>query len=156
MSIELQSAKFLRPQVNPLNARAKRIVKGSVAVALFIFVMHFLTKDGGPAMKWVRHREALAERDRIAVVMNPLADAGKPAAVIWHAQNYPGASLEPLKKLAYAGNAHAQWALAEILELSNAPEAFRLARMAADGGYADAVNYEMQAAIKAKAKGDQA
>ncbi len=155
MSIELQSIKFPRPQVDPLNAREKRIVKGSFAFIALILTISFTTMEGGPVMQWVRHREALTERDRIAAVMNPLADAGKPAAVIWHAQNYPGATLEPLKALADVGNAHAQWALAQILESSNAPEAFRLAKMASDGGYPDAVNYEMQEEAKAKTKGEQ-
>jgi hypothetical protein len=153
MSIELHSTKMPRPQVNPLNAREKKIVKVSLGMVIVVFILHAMTVDGSPTMKWVRHREALAERNRIAAVMNPLARDGNPDAVIWHALNYPDAPLEPLRKLASAGNPHAQWVLAVILESSNRPEAFRLTKMAADGGYPDAVNYEIQ--TKAKAKDDQ-
>ena len=144
MFIELKAPKIHRPQVNPLNGREKKIVKVSMGLVLVILLLSALMTDQGPLMRLARHIDAVHERDRIASTMAPFVRAGKPDAVIWYALNYPAAPLDPLRELAYAGNPKAQWTLAGLLATSNPSEAMRLAMMAADAGYPDAVNYEIR------------
>lgn len=142
MSIELHLP--LKPA-----RRKRRMTKSgvviAVAVAAAIATAIAFSQDNSPVMHWVHEHDRIRERDAIASVMVPLANAGKPDAVIWYAKNYPGAPLAPLRKLADAGNAQAMWLLADRTFDTDRGGALRLVHAAALEGYAEAVAYERMA-----------
>jgi hypothetical protein len=152
MPLELQQPSTAKRQLSKTEKRA--LVVGVGTVIALIALMH----PDSPLARWAKHHDAISRRDKIASVMIPLAKAGRPDAVIWYALHYPDASLEPLHKLAEAGNPQALWTLAGFEASSNRPDALRLARLAADAGYPDAVSYEVQtgAAVKPTAASSDA
>jgi hypothetical protein len=142
MSIKIQSTAM--PRLAPrrkITGRQKFIV--ITVAAAFITTFGMCTDSHSPLRRWVAEKAWVQARDEIAPTMNPLAAAGKPDAVIWYAIHYRDAPLEPLRKLAEAGNGRALWVLAGITYGFDKTEAMRLARLAAEAGDPDAVRFEL-------------
>jgi hypothetical protein len=139
MSIELHS--LLKPA-----RKQRRMTKSgvliAVSVAAVIATVVAFSQETSPLMRWVHERDRIRERDGIASVMVPLANAGKPDAVIWYAKNYADAPLAPILKLADAGNAQAMWLLADRTFNTDRAGALHLVHAAALEGYPDAVAFE--------------
>jgi hypothetical protein len=142
MSIDIQ-----RTAVPGLAPRRKitgpeKVIAIALAAAL-ITTFAMCADSHSPLRRWVAGKAWVQARDEIAATMKPLAAAGKPDAVIWYALHYQDAPLEPLRKLAKTGNGHALWVLAGITYGSDKAEAMRLAGLAAQAGYPDAVRFEL-------------
>jgi TPR repeat protein len=148
MPIDLQQPRTAKRQLSKTEKRAHMV---GVGMFLAIGLLAAMLMDShSPLVRWGEHHDRIVQRDQIASAMIPLAEAGRPDAVIWYALHYPNPPLEPLRKLADAGNAQAQWALAGLIRSSDRPAALRLAKLAADAGYPDAVAYEVHADGSAK------
>ena len=126
-------------QVNP--AKRKKIFIFFTLITIFMLLVFV---DGGPLADWSKHHYQQAERDKLAPTMQKLADEGKPDAILWLANNFPGTETSQLETLAAQGNGQAMMLLAEEKWKANQhDEAMKLVARAAAVGYVPAVKYQM-------------
>ena len=124
--------------VNPVERG--RLVKRVAAMAAIVAVLAALVAfDDSPLNRWTRAEQHRIDIAKIAPTMEPLAQQGKPDAVIWVAINEPDKDGGRLMQLAQAGNAQAMGLVAEKLWASDRAASHSWMVRSASAGYAPAV-----------------
>lgn len=125
--------------VNP--AKRKRVAAALLSVVIAVFLSDILLDERGPLMPMVRTATTQQRTQALEPTMRKLADSGSPEAALWMAKQFPQTEASRLDSLIRAGSGEAAWTLALLKWKSDNSEARRLLRVAAQAGFAPAVEY---------------
>jgi hypothetical protein len=128
---------YRRNVVFLVNPAERRPLAAMLAAIVLLSVLAF--PHDSPLQRWARAEQRRIDIAKIASTIEPLAQQGKPDAVIWVAINEPDKDGGRLMQVAQAGNAQAMGLVAEKLWATDRAASHSWMERSASAGYAPAV-----------------